>query len=176
MMDSGGSPLEKIYLKPGELVVAEAPVMVTTVLGSCISVTMFQPTTGVAAICHGMLPNGGKSESFKYVDSAIRYMVRYFDSLKISRGEIQVKLFGGADMFTSTQPSVRNLTVGWQNISVAIRCLEEYGLILAASDVGGKRGRKLVFKSDTGFVYIKKMIGQDRIPTPLNVTKENWYD
>ncbi len=156
--------LEKIYLKPGELVIAEEPVMVKSVLGSCIAVTMFHPATRVAAICHGMLPNGGKSDSFKYVDSSICYMMRYFDFLKISRNEIEAKLFGGSDMFTSAQPSVRNLTVGWQNISVATRCLKENGLALAASDVGGKRGRKLIFKSDTGDVYIKKMIGQERIP------------
>jgi len=164
-MNRDDALLEKIYLKPGELVVAEEPVMVTTVLGSCISVTMFHPATGVSAICHGMLPNGGTSESFKYVDSAVRYMVRYMDSLQIRRQEIEVKVFGGSDMFTGVQQGLRNLTVGRQNITVATKCLEEYGMVLTASDVGGKKGRKLVFKTNTGDVFIKKMIGQDRIPT-----------
>jgi chemotaxis protein CheD len=165
MMKREDSLLEKIYLKPGELVIAEEPVMVTTVLGSCISVTMFHPGTGAATICHGMLPSGGKSNSFKYVDSSVRHMVSFFDRLKISREELQVKLFGGADMFSCTQQSVRSLTVGWQNITVANRCLEEYGLMPTASDVGGKKGRKLIFKTDSGVVFIKKMSGQDRIPT-----------
>ncbi len=166
-MNREGSLLEKIYLKPGELIVSEEPVMITTVLGSCISVTMFHPRTGAAAICHGMLPNGGKSDSFKYVDTSLLYMARYFKRLEIARSEIQVKLFGGADMFNNAQPSVRNLTVGWQNISVATSCLEEYGLVPTASDVGGKKGRKLIFKTDTGGVFIKKMSGQDRIPTGI---------
>ena len=157
------SLLEKIYLKPGELVVTGEPVMITTVLGSCISVTMFHPKTGTAAICHGMLPNGDGSDNLKYVDTSFRYMMRYFYQLKIARKEIQVKIFGGADMFSSSSQSVRNLTVGWQNISAANRCLKEYGLIPKASDVGGKKGRKLIFKTDTGIVYIKKLSDQDRL-------------
>ena len=163
-MHSEGSFLEKIYLKPGELVLTEKPVIVTTVLGSCVSVTMFYPRTGAAAICHGMLPNGGKSDSFKYIDTSLRYMVNYFDRLKITRKEIQVKIFGGADMFNSVQQGVRNLTVGWQNISVATRCLDEHGLIPKATDVGGRRGRKLVFKTDTGDVFIKKMSEREQMP------------
>jgi chemotaxis protein CheD len=81
--------------------------------------------------------------------------------LEISRKEIQVKLFGGADMFSSVPSSVHKPTVGWQNVSVAIRCLKEYGLDPTASDVGGKKGRKLIFKTDTGIVYIKKLSDQD---------------
>lgn len=162
-MSRAGSLLEKMYLKPGELIMSEKPVMITTVLGSCISVTMFHPPTGVAAICHGMLPNGGTSESFKYVDSALRYMVRYFHHLEIPRKELQVKLFGGADMFNSGRSGIRNLTVGWQNIAVASRCLKEYGLIPTAADVGGQMGRKLIFKTDTGVIYIKKLNDQDRV-------------
>ncbi len=165
MMTCENSILEKIYLKPGELVIAEEPVMVTTVLGSCISVTMFHPRTGAAAICHGMLPNGGKSKSFKYVDTSLRYMMKFLDHLKISRMEIEIKLFGGADMFSSGESTMRGLTVGCQNISVATRCLEECGLVPVASDVGGRKGRKLIFKTDTGVVLIKKMSNLDQIPT-----------
>lgn len=157
----------KIYLKPGELVVAEEPVIITTILGSCISVTMFHPRTGAGAICHAMLPLGGNSDSLKYVDTSMRYMVRFFDHLKITRDEVQAKLFGGADMFASVQASKYSISVGWQNISVAMRCLERYGLVLEASDVGGKKGRKLIFESATGSVMIKKMSGQPRLPIAL---------
>ena len=162
-MNLDGSLLEKMYLKPGELIMSEKPVMITTVLGSCISVTMFHSGTGAAAICHGMLPNGGTSESFKYVDQVLRYMVLYFHHLDISRKELQVKIFGGADMFNSGKPGIRNLTVGWQNISVASRYLKECGLVPTASDVGGQMGRKLIFNTDTGVVYIKKLNDQDRV-------------
>ncbi len=153
--------LEKIYLKPGELVTAEEPVMITTVLGSCISVTMYHPQTGTALISHAMLPNGHGSKNFKYVDSSIHHMVKYFKDRKIRLYEIAVKLFGGADMFKSSQPKVPNLTVGWQNITVASQILERYDLEPVAKDTGGNRGRKLVFTTNDGSVYIKKMSRND---------------
>lgn len=155
----GVSLLEKIYLKPGDLVVAEKPVMVTTVLGSCISVTMFHPQTGIAAICHAMMPDGGSPDSFKYVDSVIHCMVLYFRQRKIPREEIQVKVFGGADMFNCIESN--NSTVSRRNVIVATRCLHDYGLIPAVSDLGGKEGRKLIFRTDSGAVFLKKLHSRD---------------
>lgn len=154
--------LRQIYLKPGELVVAEDPVLVSTVLGSCISVTMFNPQNGLSAICHAMLPTGS-GKDFKYVDSSLRHMVQIFAKLGIPREAIQVKLFGGADMFETAPPRANNFTVGWQNILIATRQIEEHGLILAASDTGGKQGRKLIFKSDTGVVLLKRLAGQGQL-------------
>jgi len=156
--------LDKIYLKPGELVVTEEQVMVTTVLGSCVSVTMFNAQIGVAAICHGMLPYGGNSQNFKYVDTAIRYMIGYFKKLDIDRKAIEVKVFGGADMFHTVGSSTSNLTVGWQNISAATSCLKEYGMAPTVSDVGRKNGRKLIFTTDTGIVYLKRLCENDLLP------------
>lgn len=156
-----GSILEKMYLKPGELVLTEEAIMVTTVLGSCISVTMFHPESGIAAICHAMLPRGAGSTSFKYVDTAVHHMAAYFLRRKVRRDELQAKLFGGADMFNSSRPSVRNLTVGWQNIATATQCLQALGLTPSATDVGGKQGRKLIFTTDTGTVFLKKLDRQE---------------
>lgn len=160
-MNCQGSQLDKIYLKPGELVIMDEPMIVTTVLGSCISVTMFHPQTGTAAICHAMMPSGYGSVSFKYVDASIHHMVKWFVHRKIQMGKIQVKLFGGADMFKSDDSFSRNISIGRQNISVATCCLKGYGLVPAVSDVGGMKGRKLVFRSDTGIVFLKKQIDQN---------------
>jgi chemotaxis protein CheD len=153
--------LEKLYLKPGELLIIDEPMIVTTVLGSCISVTMFHQQTGTAAICHAMMPGGRDSISFKYVDASIHQMVKYFLHRKVQLEKIQVKLFGGADMFKSIVSEIPKLTVGRQNISAAIHCLKEYGLVPTASDVGGWKGRKLIFKTDTGIVLLKKQSDND---------------
>ena len=79
---------------------------------------------------------------------------------------MEVKLFGGADMFKRSVANVRNLTVGWQNIAIATECLKMFGLVPSATDTGGCRGRKLIFKTDSGAVFIKKMSSQglDQIP------------
>lgn len=154
--------LQKLFLKPGELVTTDEPSLVTTVLGSCISVTMFHRQTSTSAVCHAMLPYGKGNRSFKYVDVVIPYMTRYFERKNIKLNSLEVKLFGGADMFQSAnQNSAGNKTVGKVNISVAKEYLKKYGLTLIASDVEGQKSRKLLFTTTDGVVYIEKKAKKD---------------
>jgi chemotaxis protein CheD len=148
--------LPKIYLKPGELTINEHPAEVATVLGSCVAVTLYSPRHIVGAICHAMLPQGGKKGGFKYVDGALFHMLDCFERLGISRDEIEAKLFGGSDMFPVLHPTKVN-TVGRQNIAMAQQLLQEEGLVPRVADVGGRQGRKLIFYPHTGEVFLKRL-------------------
>ncbi len=55
-MSKNYEKLPVYYLRPGELHIADHPGIVTTVLGSCVSVTMFSRRREVGAICHGLMP------------------------------------------------------------------------------------------------------------------------
>ncbi len=157
--------LPVVYLKPGEMYTAERPTMVSTVLGSCVSVTMFSRHLGVGAICHGFLPKYTNTkhcdshymEDFKYVDYSIMQMIEGFDKYGIKRSEIKVKLFGGADalFLHGDQPGI--FSVGRQNILTAIQVIKNERLNLIISDTGGMRGRKLIFYTHTGEVFLKRL-------------------
>ena len=147
--------LPKIYLRPEELVIAEAPSVTTTVLGSCISVVLYSPRLKLGAICHATMPSGKDENPSKYVDQSIRFMLDRFDKLGVSRRETVVKLFGGADMFSPTKSGTSRRTIGEQNVRVAMAALTHAGLEPVATDVGGTQGRKLVFYSQTGEVFRK---------------------
>jgi len=152
--------LPVIHLKAGEIYIAEKPTLVATVLGSCISVTMFNNRFKIGAICHGALPLYDKykyGEPFKYVDFSISYMVSRLSNYGIKTSEIEVKLFGGADMFSFTNGNEDKLTVGQQNIKVALNTIKEEKLRLSISDTGGKRGRKIFFYTHTGEVLLKRL-------------------
>ena len=151
------SHIHNIFLKPGEVVVARKPVLVSTVLGSCIAVTMFEPTCGVGAICHAMLPkNPGKGDILLYVDTALQEMHRKI--MKYGSGNnLVVKMFGGAKVLSSTNSLSQILTVGEQNVCCAFKVLESLRLEVVAKDVGGIRGRKLYFSTVNGDVYLKRM-------------------
>lgn len=155
-------PLTPIYLKPAELAVAERPSLISTVLGSCVAVTLFSCRRKVGAICHAMLPSGGCGNGFKYVDSSLRHMLEHFDRLGIDRKEIDVKLFGGADMFEAAPFPSRSMTVGRQNIQAAFDNLRQEGLRIVVSDVGGRQGRKLLFYSHTGEVLLKRLYNRSQ--------------
>ena len=144
-MTGNGEPLPKIYLKPGELLVAEDPVKVLTVLGSCISVTMYAARTGVSAICHAMLPTDSGSDNFKFVDSSLQHMLEYFKQHRITRGEIQVKLFGPADREETLKPLLRQILDGldgksnWFSSAApsAVAERENYGTVLLCLGIVG---------------------------------------
>lgn len=148
----------RIYLKPGELYAAESPAVVSTVLGSCIAVTFFSPRTGTGSICHALLPRNPASHevaTFRYVDSSILHMLQRFDVMGINRGEMEVKVLGGADVLEGL--SGASLSIGRQNIEAAFRIIEHERLSVAVTDVGGSIGRKICFCTHTGRVLLKRL-------------------
>ncbi|MRR05793.1 MAG: chemotaxis protein CheD [Deltaproteobacteria bacterium] len=150
--------IPRIYLKPGEFHFAVRPTIVSTVLGSCVSVTMHNPERTMGAICHAVLPDElNPGEPYRYVDSAIAAMLRLFDRYRINRRDIQVKLFGGSDILPHGENGYRYMTVGQQNILRANQIIEQEQLHIIASDVGGTRGRKLLFHTHTGEIYLQRL-------------------
>jgi chemotaxis protein CheD len=165
-MDNETVP-ENIYLKPGEIYCSHKPAVISTLLGSCVSVTMFSQRAGAGSICHGLLPSckGQKPcesdkfcrEGMRYVDCSIIRMLGWFERNGVTRGEIDVKVFGGSDMLSGLESATKT-TVGKQNISMAFQVIEKENLRIAASDVGGLRGRKIIFSTHTGEVLLKRLL------------------
>lgn len=150
--------IPNIYLKPGELYVGERQTTVTTVLGSCISVTMFHPERHIGAICHALLPQEKEQgEELRYVDASILKMLECFARYGICRTDIEVKLFGGSEVLFAGRYKIRGITVGRQNIEVAMKVIEAEQLRLVASDLGGTQGRKIIFHTHTGEIFLKRL-------------------
>lgn len=147
-----------VYLKPGEFFFAEKPTMVTTVLGSCVSVIMFNRRFAMSAICHALLPSGDCSddEGYRYVECSLERMLKSFARFDVTRRELEVKLFGGSDILSSQRSEGRLKTIGRQNIEAALAIIEAEGLNLVSSDVGGSTGRKLFLFTHTGEVLLKR--------------------
>lgn len=151
-----------VYLKPAQLFVTQKPAIVTTVLGSCVSVTLFHQHLGLAAICHALLPQcreqpactDCRTEKYKYVACVIPEMIQKIAKHCTDAAEIEVKLFGGAEMFASKNI---NASVGWQNVESAVRVIETEGLRLKIADVGGLAGRKIFFNTHNGQVFMKRL-------------------
>lgn len=164
-MNNYHSQIPFIYLKPSDIYITETPLMVETVLGSCVSVTMFDRTSGVSMICHCLLPQCRNeipcdrdcADGFKYVECSIRRMINKFDSYNIKRSNIEVKVFGGADMFMAGGDNANSMAIGKQNIETALQIIKSERLNLIASDVGGYQGRKIFFNTYTGEVHLKRL-------------------
>lgn len=150
-----------VYLLSEKLYITEKPSVVATVLGSCVSVTMFARRTGLAAICHALLPNCVKAETcpancvhrYKYVDCVIPRMLEQFKKRNLRPGDLEVNLFGGADM----PGAGRVEKIGSLNVRSALGTIRSEKLRLKASDVGGNHGRKIYFYTHTGDIVLKRL-------------------
>lgn len=157
--------LQHLFLKPGEMRICEKPTIVTTLLGSCVAVAMYNERLRVGAICHGLLPScknaqpcdGQCPEKFKYVDCSIRRMLEVFHKRGIVQSEIDVKVFGGSDMFKVNDRASKSSSVGRQNVEKALQIVDNEGLRIIATDLGGLRGRKIYFYTHTGEVLLKRL-------------------
>jgi chemotaxis protein CheD len=154
-----------VYLRPGEWFSGQDRVLVKTVLGSCVSVTMFHRNTHLAAICHALMPtceekrgcSGDCDSRPRYADCITRKMAEVFFKRGFKPWEIEVKLFGGADSLSVDSGKRGSLRMGTRNYVQAWETIEKEGLRLGISHVGGTRGRKLLFDTFTGEVLLRRL-------------------
>lgn len=142
------------FLYPSSLFVSKEPYLVKTILGSCVAVCMWDSKLKIGGINHFMLPNwnGNDLASPKYGNIAIEKLIDKMLFLGSKHENLQAKLFGGGEMMDS---GAGRIMIGERNIRVARLMLEERKIPVIASSTGGKRGRKIIFFTDTGEVRHK---------------------
>jgi chemotaxis protein CheD len=160
-MPDVASELPEVYLHPGEAYFARSPTILKTLLGSCVGITFWSSRFRIGALCHGVLPRSPAGvearEGYRYVDFAICDLLRKFQECGIAGHELQVKLFGGADVLAVVASPSSRPSVGQQNLAVALDILKQEGLALLASDLGGLAGRTIQFHTGTGEVLLKRL-------------------
>jgi chemotaxis protein CheD len=157
--------VSEIYLHPGEAYLARQPAIIRTILGSCVGVTFWNGRIGVGALCHAQLPRCPTNPATaltaeagrRFVDFAIRDIAREFEELGARRGEVQVKLFGGADVLVVSEEAARRPTVGRLNYEAAIEVAQAAGLQVIAASVGGRSGLHIRFDTRTGEVLLRRL-------------------
>jgi len=142
------------YLLPGNLFAHRDEHEVTTVLGSCVSVCLWDPVSQVGGINHYMLPlwNGEGLASPRYGNIAITKLLEKMQDLGADRKNLRAKVFGGGDMLKATSAF---LNIGERNVNLAQDMLREWSIPIVSSNTGGKNGRKLIFNTRTGVVLVK---------------------
>ena len=155
----------RVYLKPGQMCVTTSPTRITTVLGSCISVTLYHRKTKAAAICHAILPHcklnpfcpDQCSDMYKYVSCVIPTMIKMLALMGIHASELELKLFGGAAVIGKTGFKSKCKPVGQMNVEAALQTIAAQQLKLKLVDVGGSSGKKIWFDTKTGEVILRRL-------------------
>ena len=155
---SQGSPVAKIL--PGEYYVTQHSEMISTVLGSCISVCVYDTVARVGGMNHFMLPASGSQSEWDgtAVNKCTRYgnfaMEKLINDILCNggrRNKLQFKIFGGGDVMSGLS------NVGEQNITFVKNFLKNEGYRWEAEDVGENCPRKINFFPLSGKVKLKRM-------------------
>jgi chemotaxis protein CheD len=147
------------YLYPCTIFVDKEPYRITTVLGSCVSVCLWDPALKIGGMNHYMLPlwNGDGLASPKFGNIAISKLIEKMLLLGSSQKDLKAKIFGGGAVLR-TPSGIMN--VGERNVTFARDALREEGIPIISSDVGGSKGRKIIFNTGNGGVMMKKLRSQ----------------
>lgn len=150
----------KHFLYPGAIYVSPEPSMITTILGSCVAICLYDPVLQIGGMNHFMLPlwNGQGLASPRYGNIAIDKLIRNLEAKGSSKSNIKAKVFGGAEIIAT---NISQFMIGERNIRLAKDILHEEGIPIVSSSTSGKLGRKIIFNTQTGEVR-QKYVGQQK--------------
>jgi chemotaxis protein CheD len=152
------SEYSSYYLFPATIYVSKEPCLVSTILGSCVAVCLWDTELKYGGINHFMLPlwNGKGLASPKYGNIAINKLYERMLELGCNKKNLVAKVFGGGDILQTTS---YQFNIGSRNIEIANDCIKELNIQVAGISVGGVNGRKILFDTQKGTViqkYIEK--------------------
>jgi chemotaxis protein CheD len=146
-----------VKLKPGEFYATTRPLVIATVLGSCVAACIRDPARGGAGMNHFMLPHHKQGHSGSADASSARYGVFAMESLInefVRRGsqrrDLEAKVFGGAAVMDALLADV-----GAQNAEFVRDYLTVEGIRITATDLGGFMPRKVLLFVEDGGVKVK---------------------
>lgn len=154
-----GDGIKQHYLLIGNIFAHQEEHIVTTILGSCVSVCLWDSTMHIGGINHYMLPlwNGEGLPCPRYGNIAVMKLIEKMLNLGSQKKDLLAKIFGGGDLINSASGL---LNIGERNIILASDILKAEKIPIFSCDVGGKKGRKIVFNTSTGSVLVKKLSTQ----------------
>ncbi len=162
---------KEVTIHIGGYYAGNKPTVIRTLLGSCVSVCLYDKVTRTGGMNHILLP--GKANLDK-ADSGARFGVNAMELLIneiIHRGgnrsRLTAKAFGGASLIGDIP---WENTMGKKNVDFVIDFLRKESIRLINQDFGGRHSRSVYFHTDTGEVLMKRI---KWIPGELFTKEEN---
>lgn len=164
---STSSRRSDVVLQPGKFFFSDRPVRVSTLLGSCVAITMWHPLLRIGGICHFMLPYAHGRETpgleGKYADDALRLFLDRIQACGTRPQDYRVELCGGGRQVCGLAADEAR-SIGRQNIDAGRRLLGDHGFSICREDMADSGYRKLVFDLASGAVAVKQ--GAPGVCTP----------
>jgi len=150
---------EPVKVGIAELKTVKAPQsIITTGLGSCVGVCIWDPVTKIGGLAHIMLPDSTSSKNVtnkaKYADTGVMLLIDELVKAGANKSRLVAKIAGGAQMFNFPgQSSI--MKIGERNTEAVKKALQEGKVRLLAEDTGGNFVRTIEFYPESGELVIR---------------------
>jgi len=138
--------MRRIPIIQGETsVVSEPDVVITTLLGSCISACLFDSVAKIGGMNHFLLGEPGPDHKVsaedmqRYGVHAMELLINAMMQRGAQRSRLRAHIYGGANIIAGLGQ------IGSANAKFARRFLETEGIAIGHVDVGGTHARKVEF-------------------------------
>lgn len=127
--------------------------MVQTVLGSCVSVCLWDAERRCGGMNHFEHPQAPSKEEAtpKYGNAAMLGLIKMMCEEGCTIESLGAHIIGGG------HPDGATDSVGGKNVEIARRVLLDKGIRILSEDVCGRVGRKVIFDLTTGDVIVMKV-------------------
>lgn len=141
-----------------DIQVCRAPDVLRTVLGSCISICLYDSRAKMAGMSHIMLPEKRSEDANprKFADTAILLLIDEMVAAGADRSQLKAKIAGGSMMFKITENSLMS-EIGKSNAAKVKEVLAGLGIAILGEDTGGDYGRTIDFYAEDGRLKIRAM-------------------
>jgi chemotaxis protein CheD len=151
---------KEVYLQPGQYHVGDSSCRIRTLLGSCVSITIWHPKFKIGAMSHFLLPtrslDGPHEPDARYGDEAMWLMLRELAGMGVQQTQCEGKIFGGGNMFPQHK-GLDSLNVGQKNGLTARALLANCGIPVVSESLFGVGHRNIVFDVMTGHVWSRQI-------------------
>ena len=151
--------LAAVKLLPGEYYVTADNMVLTTVLGSCVSACLRDSVSGIGGMNHFMLPDVADplffdaAAAMRYGAHAMQVLLSEVVRAGARRERLEAKVFGGGAVLAS----MTLLNIGERNADFVLRYLMSERIRIAAQDLRGKLPRRINFFPFSGRVMVRKL-------------------
>ena len=155
-----------LYVLQGEHQVSGAPdVVLSTILGSCVAVCLWDDVAGLGGMNHFLLPFGPKAAAAtpeRYGVHAMEILINALLKAGARRNRLQAKLFGGAQLSATLSD------IGQSNARFAKEFLATEDIPCLAESLGGTSARRVLFRPRTGNVR-QLLVPDTKVEPPVSV-------
>jgi chemotaxis protein CheD len=168
--------IDAVKILPGEYYATARPMLIVTVLGSCVAACIRDKVNGIGGMNHFMLPSmtdlseaSTNKTSARYGIYAMEALINQLLEMGADRNNLEAKVFGGGNLLKSFTVD----RVGERNAAFVRNYLKRERIPIVAEDLLDLYPRKIYFFPNQGTVRVKKLI---RLHNDTIIQREQEHD